>query len=557
MHLIAPLVTGINGAESGHAEIYNRGTSTPATYYSTFEGAVHGTSAANLTLDSFGGAEAYVNNLVDVVVKSTSGTTVRSFTAGDASGNTEVRSAAFTGTHYDTAASAVSNPTTLQAVLDLWKTNAGNHVSGSIDWKVRAGGISKTLAAWMGVIGGNPVYNVKDPTYAATGDGTTDDLAAINLATAAAASAGGIVYFPPGTYSVSGAVAIPAKVSMLGAGMESTTIQVDHASAKCFTTAATTYGTYIGGFRLTAGEPNSGTVVEFLGACEIIMEQCYIGGTDNNATQLVDSAAAAQHVTVRDCVFQPGADAVDSIDCDLHTSGRWKIEGCRFILPSTHNATNAVIYGNLMDVRDCVFETGSVTTGTLAVISIDNTVNDATVTGCKFATSGGATVTCITLGTYTAAARFIEADNDFPLYTDANTTAYSYTLAVSGAQVQLKSREHRVQITAQTGAFVPETDQYGVIILTTTGTGSVSMSATNGAPEGAPGMVVAYKASDGAQSVGPDDEATSVPGFKFGAGLVSMIAGQAGVWHYVAGYVNSTVCLFVSLSGDPDIAGLP
>lgn len=48
------------------------------------------------------------------------------------------------------------------------------------------------------------VYNVKQPPYSATGDGTTDDSASIRAAIAAcAANGGGTVYFPNGTYLVS------------------------------------------------------------------------------------------------------------------------------------------------------------------------------------------------------------------------------------------------------------------------------------------------------------------------------------------------------------------
>jgi len=47
------------------------------------------------------------------------------------------------------------------------------------------------------------VHNVKAPVYGAVGNGVADDTAAINAASLAASVAGGIVYFPPGTYLVS------------------------------------------------------------------------------------------------------------------------------------------------------------------------------------------------------------------------------------------------------------------------------------------------------------------------------------------------------------------
>jgi hypothetical protein len=51
-------------------------------------------------------------------------------------------------------------------------------------------------------------YNVKSPIYGATGNGTTDDTAAIKAAVAAAVAAGngGTIYFPAGTYLVSSTI---------------------------------------------------------------------------------------------------------------------------------------------------------------------------------------------------------------------------------------------------------------------------------------------------------------------------------------------------------------
>lgn len=60
-------------------------------------------------------------------------------------------------------------------------------------------------------------FNVKSPAYGATGNGTTDDTAAIQAAINAAAAAGGgsVVYFPEGTYKVtpSGTPAIALNMS--------------------------------------------------------------------------------------------------------------------------------------------------------------------------------------------------------------------------------------------------------------------------------------------------------------------------------------------------------
>src|SRR6266702_2694851 len=70
-------------------------------------------------------------------------------------------------------------------------------------------------------------FNVKD--YGATGNGTTDDSAALSAANTAAAVNGGDVYLPPGTY-LTGNQTINAKVHWRGSGIESTIIKLKNSA---------------------------------------------------------------------------------------------------------------------------------------------------------------------------------------------------------------------------------------------------------------------------------------------------------------------------------------
>jgi polygalacturonase len=68
-------------------------------------------------------------------------------------------------------------------------------------------------------------FNVKD--YGATGDGSTNDLTAINNASSAASTAGGgIVWFPPGTYMVNAPVLMRTNVTLMGGGRGAATIKM-------------------------------------------------------------------------------------------------------------------------------------------------------------------------------------------------------------------------------------------------------------------------------------------------------------------------------------------
>ena len=106
--------------------------------------------------------------------------------------------------------------------------SAGGGVAGAIgSFFLRSGtgqawlktGVSNT--AWQKLVQSFAWYSVKD--YGATGDGVTDDTAAVqNASTACATAGGGVVFFPPGTYALT-QVTINAQdnVQWLGSGTAS------------------------------------------------------------------------------------------------------------------------------------------------------------------------------------------------------------------------------------------------------------------------------------------------------------------------------------------------
>src|SRR6187402_2470905 len=209
MHLINPLVAGIRGAEVGSVELLERGTSTHAVYYKDFP-ATQQYSAQPIPLDSFGSVTLYVEELVDVLVHDSNGVLVRQFVAGDYAAAVEVISQSFTGTDYRDGTIGPHKPTNLASVLDLWKTNAG-----AVDWKVLVGGSPINIAD--AISGFAALYfNVK--SYGALGNGVADDGTAINTAIAAAAVAGGTVFFPPGVYRTTAVISVSNNVCLLGSG---------------------------------------------------------------------------------------------------------------------------------------------------------------------------------------------------------------------------------------------------------------------------------------------------------------------------------------------------
>ncbi len=126
-----------------------------------------------------------------------------------------------------------------------------------------------------------PVFNVKE--YGATGDGTTNDTAAINLAIADANTAnGGIVYFPLGTYIVASPLTTPVSYTVIkGVGMGSNIkLSSSWSGAQVFnlTNSNVTISglTLVGGPNLTASPNPAATIIQITAA-----QYCSINDIDS------------------------------------------------------------------------------------------------------------------------------------------------------------------------------------------------------------------------------------------------------------------------------------
>ena len=86
-----------------------------------------------------------------------------------------------------------------------------------------AGGVTSTKVNFGSIPGF--YVNVKSDPYNATGDGTTDDTAAIKAAIDNVTTTGGTVYFPAGTYKVTDGIYIRGNVNLVGEGSTSRIVQ--------------------------------------------------------------------------------------------------------------------------------------------------------------------------------------------------------------------------------------------------------------------------------------------------------------------------------------------
>jgi hypothetical protein len=331
VHLLEPLVNGVRGAESGSVDLYRRGTTTRVTYYTTFEGDGATTPTSSVALDTYGGGVFYVNEETLVVVKDSTGTELRRFVSASAASGVEVISQSFTGTDYASGASAHTEPTPLSTVLDGLYTSFGAR-----DFNVLYGGASITMQSLAAKVG-TLFFNVKDPDYGAVGDGTTNDLAAIQEAVDAAETAGGgIVFFPKGIYNVgfSTPLDVPAGVSLLGAGPGVSVLRRTlDAGAEMVTFGAASYFQSVENLSFATTTATTREGIGSSAASRVLVHNCTFGDVTNTMDGIAMSDSGC-FLTAVGCIFFPGSSGEA-----ISGAGRFTAELCEVTLPATYNST--------------------------------------------------------------------------------------------------------------------------------------------------------------------------------------------------------------------------
>lgn len=341
MQLLASVNAGFQACPNGWVELYIRGSSTRATWYASFEGSGANSTGANITLDAYGSAEVYVNQLVDVVVKQSDGTLYRQYTDGYSSPNIEARSNSFTGTDYNTAVVAPGNPTTLQAVLDKWIVSAG---ASAVDWQVHYRGSPHTLSELAGVIGGL-VINVQSAAYGAVGDGTTDDTSAILNALAAAllaldGNAGVTVFFPKGNYRITSVITWDYRVNIVM--VPGSTLAIDGATSGTlkFTSAnSTSYETIFLGVGFKALQANTGVALSLEADQKLTLISCQFGGSALDTGTQINVAGSISKLTLQRCRFRLNGSTQSAISCTSGYVAALKMIDCEVVTPATYTGT--------------------------------------------------------------------------------------------------------------------------------------------------------------------------------------------------------------------------
>jgi hypothetical protein len=487
--LVQFLAAGVNGAANGTATFVLRGTASSAAsvLYNDFEQTAQpGTNI--ITLDANGAAEVYTDAYVDVTLKNSAGSTLRTVTFGNAATTVEVISDSFTGTDYSGSPSGVNEPITLAAVLNKWDNSAG-----ADDWQVAVNGVATNLSAAISAFAGI-FFNVKDPTYGALGDGATDDTNAVNAAvTAAVAAGGGIVYFPPSTsfYNVTSLSISAENITLMGAGPLASVIKSSTTSTTPFSFTNSTVNAWkrVIGLGLQGTGANANPLIALEDDQNVLFHNCHINAsTYTSNTVHRSSDAGLSHIIFRDCSVIIGASSDTAFANAAGTDGEtnFVLDGCRITIPASFTGT--AVLGPDFHITNCVFDASAQTTG--SYYHINATSNAAagryrgTVSDCTFidGNSGGK---CFDLRSIATASDFSEFNNTFVGFTAPTTfsgvgTIYDVTHAAhDAAKVFLGSRRGRsIEVThASTGAVTASVfTSYETVFVNYTGAGNLSIT---------------------------------------------------------------------------------
>jgi hypothetical protein len=181
------------------------------------------------------------------------------------------------------------------------------------------------------------VINVKDPAYGATGDGSTNDTAAIQAAIDALPANGGTVFFPAGEYVTTAALTVDSGTRLVGESIRNTLLYTSSSDALIKVANANTYNRAIHLENLKLGTSTSTPVgIDARFMTESLIYHCSTYGFTSYGMQFggstTDGVNASWSNIVRGCFIEASPTCV--YIGGSHSAGgspaNWiTIEGCK------------------------------------------------------------------------------------------------------------------------------------------------------------------------------------------------------------------------------------
>ena len=495
MFSVGPLIAGMRGCESGHAEVYQLDGSTRSPYYATAEGE-GASSTANVTLDANGRSVlCYVNEHVVVKCYDSQSALVTTFTWMCADRSVEVISQSMTGQAYTGGGSAASLPVDLQAVMDRVYTSFG-----ALDWNVDLDGVATKVSTAIATFYGR-VFNVK--AYGAAGDGTTDDRTAILAAKTAADTYGGAVYFPAGTYKCDSAVTW-ADTNIIGIPGKS-----------IVTTSNWSFQSADGDLFAVVGMDFSLITVlvsESQGPVDCLFQQCSFLQAATTIALLVSDSTHTVNVYTVDCLFVVGNNQSTYVISDQLLNGVLRLERVRVVATGVIGGGQGLIYATRIVANDVLFDMSGLsavnTIGDLFLITSSGSGDVLAEMHNVRATSGGTTYAGAVYNffwnvavdvTFRENNTYVDPDgNTLPIFASSSLPLLA---DVAGKKISARSRAGGTYYESGTIAgtdTLPEQLSHEFIWYNKTDTGALTIEVdTNPPPPGSMTVLVVVNASGG------------------------------------------------------------
>jgi Pectate lyase superfamily protein len=359
--LVWPLAVGFSDAASGTAEFYTRGTSTISTLVYSDPDAQ--TAVTTHALSASGRLNRYVTERVDLVVKNAAGAPVATIpdVCGVDGRTVRLESTAFTGSNPNGNGQTIAGGIrTLHSGWSLYRES-----QGADDGYVNINGTEYTLKNAL-ASAGSVFFNVKTG-YGATGNGTTDDTSAIQSAINAAQNAGGgVVFFPSGTYKLTGSLTVTGSIQLLGAGVNTTSLsQATSGLTGPWLSISASFVT-VSNLRITASAATTGSAIGFAAgsnATNLYVEQCRFGSHAGACFTNSDSGGSSTtRATFTSCRFDVETTAGIWI---THANGLGIVQLVGCSLFATVVPTNALIIGAVTLVSNSALFFGSTSGGVI------------------------------------------------------------------------------------------------------------------------------------------------------------------------------------------------
>lgn len=370
---------------SGRVFLYSPGTTTLVPGYTDDTlGTAWTTVDGGIPLDAGGRVAIWINDMVDIVVADSSGTTVNTFIGYNKTRaeQVEIENAGFTGALTDSTG-AVSQAAGGKTNLDTVLSNAYSSFGG-LDFKYleSSGATSRLLQDKFREI----ALSVKD--FGAVGNGVADDTAAIQKAISRAiAIGGGTVFVPFGTFLTSSALLMTSAtgVRIVGVGAQSI-IKLTSGSANIFTLTSCV-SCSVENMKLTHSSSTTGAAIAMSATTEQLIVN--IDNLGSACAYGIDSSGVSNMYVYRSRLVNgtrairvsgnAGSPSLIS-ECQLlatttveftGSASLFEIVGTEFVTGTTGILFNAALTGTNFRVRDCIGLDSYTTAFDLSGLAID------------------------------------------------------------------------------------------------------------------------------------------------------------------------------------------